>query len=92
MLVSNEGLGAALAAHFDDGVAVTLMRGHGFTTVGDSIEEVVLRAVYTQKNSAIQNIAALTTRAAYLVGGGHAGASQGGSGTCRRMRPRVLPR
>jgi ribulose-5-phosphate 4-epimerase/fuculose-1-phosphate aldolase len=69
MLVRNEGLGGALAERFDGGVAVALMRGHGFTAVGEGIEEVVLRAVYTQKNAAIQT-AALTTRAAYLAGGG----------------------
>lgn len=69
MLVRNEGLGSALAEHFDEGVAVTLMRGHGFTAVGGSIEEVVLRSVYTQKNAAVQT-AALTMRAAFVTGGG----------------------
>jgi hypothetical protein len=30
------------------------MRGHGFTVVGSSIEECVLRAVYTAENASIQ--------------------------------------
>ncbi|KAH8911098.1 arad-like aldolase/epimerase [Coniochaeta sp. PMI_546] len=68
MLVRNEWLGAGLAVLFDDGVALALMRGHGFTAVGESIEEVVLRAVYTQKNAAIQT-SALITRAALFSGG-----------------------
>ncbi|KAK3358295.1 class II aldolase and Adducin domain-containing protein [Lasiosphaeria ovina] len=59
MLVRNEHLGSALARFFDDGNSVTLMCGHGFTTVGDSIQQAVLQAVYTQKNAAIQT-AALT--------------------------------
>lgn len=65
MLVRNEHLGKGLAEHFDGGVGVVLMRGHGFTAVGGSMEEVVLRSVYTMKNAAIQT-AALTQRAAWL--------------------------
>ncbi|OLN97888.1 hypothetical protein CCHL11_02594 [Colletotrichum chlorophyti] len=57
LLVRTEHAGSALAAHFDDGNAVTLMRGHGFTVVGESIENVVMRAVYTQKNAQIQTTA-----------------------------------
>lgn len=70
MLVRNEHLGKGLAEHFDGGVGVVLMRGHGFTAVGGSMEEVVLRSVYTMKNAGIQT-AALTQRAAWLglVGG-----------------------
>lgn len=43
------------------------MRGHGFTVQGESIEEAVLRAVYTQKNASIQTTA-LLTRAAHANG------------------------
>jgi ribulose-5-phosphate 4-epimerase/fuculose-1-phosphate aldolase len=71
MLVVAEHTGAALAACFDDGGAVALMRGHGFTAVGESIEEAVLRAVYTQKNADIQTMA-LTARRAYVGDGGRA--------------------
>ncbi|KAB5554941.1 class II aldolase and Adducin N-terminal domain-containing protein [Coniochaeta sp. 2T2.1] len=77
MLVKNERLGTTLAREFDDGVAVVLMRGHGFTVVGGEeggMEEVVLRAVYTQKNAAIQT-SAVMLRSAYdgAGGGGRAG-------------------
>ncbi|KAK5308234.1 hypothetical protein LTR99_001209 [Exophiala xenobiotica] len=71
LLVRNTHLGSSLAAAFADGAvsadtpthAVVLMRGHGFTVLAESIEVCVMRAVYTQKNSAIQTTA-LTTRAA----------------------------
>ena len=49
LLVSNAGLGRALAAHLGAG-AVVLMRGHGFTSVGATIAEAVFRAVYTAIN------------------------------------------
>ncbi|KAJ5606634.1 hypothetical protein N7510_009415 [Penicillium lagena] len=73
LLVRNTHLGSALASHFSTGDsstpehAVVLMRGHGFTVQGESIEEAVLRAVYTQKNASIQTTA-LLTRAAHANG------------------------
>lgn len=33
---------------------VVLMRGHGFTAVGSSVQEAVFRAVYTQQNAGVQ--------------------------------------
>lgn len=63
MLVRNAHLGAPLAACFDGGAVVALMRGHGLTVVGGGVEEVVSRAVYTMKNAGIQT-AALTMQAA----------------------------
>ncbi len=42
---------------------VVLMRGHGFTTVGSSIQEAVFRAIYTQQNAAVQTTALLTRNA-----------------------------
>lgn len=75
MLVRNTRLGAALASHFSSNTTsetrdspdhpVVLMRGHGLTVAGTSIQDVVLRGVYTQQNAAIQTTA-LTTRAAYF--------------------------
>lgn len=67
MLVCNAHLGAALAACFDDGNVVALMRGHGFTTVAGSIELAVLQAVYTKKN-AIISTSALSIQAALSQG------------------------
>ena len=72
MLVRNTYLGSALATYFskerDSPVAhaehcVVLMRGHGLTVVGPSIEDTVLRAVYTQQNAGIQTTALLTHQA-----------------------------
>ena len=68
MLVRNTHLGGSLAKSFgpeaqEPNHAVVLMRGHGLTVQGTSVEDVVLRAVYTQKNALIQTTA-LTTRAA----------------------------
>lgn len=48
--------------------AVVLMRGHGFTTHASSIQQCVLRAIYTQKNSGIQTTT-LITHNAFFKGG-----------------------
>ena len=70
MLVRNTHLGAALASHFATNTAtapdhsVVLMRGHGMTVIGPTIQDCVLRAIYTQNNASIQTTA-LLTRAAY---------------------------
>ncbi|OQU98533.1 Clas II Aldolase and Adducin domain-containing protein [Cladophialophora immunda] len=74
LLVRNTRLGGSLANSFGAGGAggdlpqhvVALMRGHGFTVLAGSIQDCVMRAVYTQKNAMIQTTA-LITRAA----GGH---------------------
>jgi ribulose-5-phosphate 4-epimerase/fuculose-1-phosphate aldolase len=79
MLVRSTQLGAALAQMFDQGDSVVLMRGHGMTVVGESIEEVVLRSVYTQKNAAIQTTA-LVSQAAFLGTGGNLNAVGAGQG------------
>lgn len=72
MLVRNTHLGAALASYFTMPTTtattldhnVVLMRGHGMTVVGPTIQECVLRAIYTQSNATIQTTT-LLTRAAY---------------------------
>ena len=33
------------------------MRGHGFTTLGSSVQEAVFRAIYTQQNASVQTTA-----------------------------------
>ena len=53
MLVRNNAQGAALAEKLDDKAAV-LMRGHGYCTVGDSIQEAVYRAYYARVNADLQ--------------------------------------
>jgi HCOMODA/2-hydroxy-3-carboxy-muconic semialdehyde decarboxylase len=53
MLIRTAPLGKALAAKLGD-KNVVLMRGHGATMVGVSIQEAVFRAVYATENASIQ--------------------------------------
>ncbi len=53
LLIRSAALGQALADHLGE-QAVVLMRGHGFTCVGDSMAEAVFRAVYTGVNCQAQ--------------------------------------
>jgi HCOMODA/2-hydroxy-3-carboxy-muconic semialdehyde decarboxylase len=57
MLITNNKLGDALAKSLGDR-AVVLMRGHGSVAVGDSIPQVVHRAIYTEVNARLQAEAA----------------------------------
>jgi len=53
MLISNNALGAALATSLGSRSTV-LMRGHGSTTVGTSLEQAVYRALYAEVNARLQ--------------------------------------
>jgi ribulose-5-phosphate 4-epimerase/fuculose-1-phosphate aldolase len=53
MLISNAMLGVALATALGTR-SVVLMRGHGSTVVGSSIEQAVYRAVYAEVNARLQ--------------------------------------
>ena len=53
MLISDNKLGDALARALGDH-AVILLRGHGSTAVGVSIQQVVFRAFYTEVNAKLQ--------------------------------------
>ena len=53
MLISNGGLGAALATALGSR-SVVLMRGHGSTAVGNSVEQAVYRAYYAEVNARLQ--------------------------------------
>jgi ribulose-5-phosphate 4-epimerase/fuculose-1-phosphate aldolase len=53
MLIRNPELGAALARMLGAS-AVVLMRGHGDVVVGDSIRQVVFRAIYTEINAKLE--------------------------------------
>ncbi len=53
MLIRNAGLGKALASSLGAQTCV-LMRGHGSTVVGNSIEQVVYRAIYAEVNAKLQ--------------------------------------
>lgn len=53
MLISNASLGVALAAALGSRSTV-LMRGHGSTVVGNSLEQAVYRAFYAEVNARLQ--------------------------------------
>jgi HCOMODA/2-hydroxy-3-carboxy-muconic semialdehyde decarboxylase len=53
MLIRTAELGKALAEKLAD-KTVVLMRGHGATMVGESIQEAVFRAFYSMDNATVQ--------------------------------------
>jgi ribulose-5-phosphate 4-epimerase/fuculose-1-phosphate aldolase len=53
VLVRDRSLGSSLAQALG-GCACVLMRGHGMTVVGDSVQEAVFRAIYTEMNARLQ--------------------------------------
>ncbi|KAL4888645.1 class II aldolase and Adducin N-terminal domain-containing protein [Aspergillus ambiguus] len=60
LLVRTSQLGEKLSQYYGHGSLrhpVVLMRGHGFSVVGESVEESVFRAVYTVENARIQTSA-----------------------------------
>lgn len=75
LLVRDADLGAALANHL--GAATTvLMRGHGFTVVGETMPEATFRAVYTARNCEVQQAAMRLGAPIYL--------SEGEASACER--------
>lgn len=66
MLVRNQILGAALAKSLG-ACSCVLMRGHGSTVVGGSIEQVVYRAIYAEVNARLQLQAAALGPATFLT-------------------------
>lgn len=54
LLIRNAALGQKLAESLGDQHVAILMRGHGSTVVGTSVQEAVFRAVYLEKNARIQ--------------------------------------
>lgn len=68
LLITNRNLGKALA----DSLAqsnVVLMRGHGSTTVGESVQQAVYRAVYSEINARIQLSAQALGTPTFLTSG-----------------------
>lgn len=61
MLIKSRDLGAMLAQQFGDGrtpqetpaISVVLQHKHGFTCIGESIQQAIYRAIYMQKNCAL---------------------------------------
>ncbi|KAI9736328.1 MAG: hypothetical protein M1834_001214 [Cirrosporium novae-zelandiae] len=80
MLINSIRLGRILASYFDSkngtdpgtdpspDYTVVLQRGHGFTTLGTSLEEAVYRAIYTQRDAEVQSTALTIHAAAYGSG------------------------
>lgn len=68
LLISNRRLGAALAETFDAS-DIVLMRGHGSTVVGGSLQQVVYRAVYAEINARYQLEATRLGEVVYLTEG-----------------------
>jgi len=65
MLISNASLGVALAAALGSRSTV-LMRGHGSTVVGASLEQAVYRAIYAEVNARLQTQARQLGEVTYL--------------------------
>src|SRR4029077_12680440 len=68
MLISDGRLGAALAAALG-ARSMVLMRGHGWTVVGASVEQAVYRAVYAEVNARLQLQAKQLGEVTYLNAG-----------------------
>lgn len=54
LLIRNQALGKALAKQLGQS-AVALLRGHGNVVTGNSIQQVVFRAIYTENNARLQS-------------------------------------
>jgi ribulose-5-phosphate 4-epimerase/fuculose-1-phosphate aldolase len=80
LLIRSPALGKALAASLGD-CACVLMRGHGSTVVGASLEHAVYRAVYTEVNARLQ-ASAMAWAPTYLT------QAEAESGR-RRQRPQI---
>jgi ribulose-5-phosphate 4-epimerase/fuculose-1-phosphate aldolase len=65
LLIRDPALGAALAGHLGT-AAVVLMRGHGFTAVGDGVPQATFRAIYTARNCELQRAAMALGEPIYL--------------------------
>lgn len=83
MLVRDPPLGEALASALGEH-SVVLMRGHGSTVVGASIEEAVFRAIYTETNARLQAQALALGDPTYLSEGESVKATRTNAGSVRR--------
>lgn len=83
LLIRDRRLGAALAQCLSDRTVV-LMRGHGSTVVGTSIEQAVFRAIYTEMNAKLQAQALALGDPVYLNEEEAAKATQTNNGVMNR--------
>jgi len=66
LLIRNTRLGAALADHLGE-ATVVLMRGHGFTAVGQGAPQATFRAAYTARNCQIDLSSRVLGQPVYLT-------------------------
>lgn len=83
LLIRNMELGHALATTLSVQSGV-LMRGHGITVVGNSLAQAVFRAVYAEKNAAIQAQAITLGEPTYLTDAEAANADAANQGQVQR--------
>jgi len=83
LLIRNPELGVALADELGENNGV-LMRGHGFTVVGNSVEQSVYRAIYLDVNAKAQATAQLLGDPVFLDAGEAETADATNSGQIRR--------
>ena len=65
LLIRDQALGAALASHLG-AASIVLMRGHGFTAVGDGVPQATFRAIHTARNCEVQRAAMALGEPIYL--------------------------
>jgi ribulose-5-phosphate 4-epimerase/fuculose-1-phosphate aldolase len=68
LLIRNAALGRQLADHLGN-ANVVLMRAHGYTAVGCSVQQAVYRAVYTIKNCQIDLSSRMLGEPTFLTAG-----------------------
>lgn len=68
LLISDLGRGRSLAKAFKD-TDIVLMRGHGSTVVGTSVQQAVYRAVYAEHNARYQLQASALGKVKFLSAG-----------------------
>ena len=68
LLIRNAELGRHLAEHLGD-ASVVLMRSHGYTVAGASVQEAVFQAIYTMKNCEIELSARVLGEPVFLSAG-----------------------
>jgi len=83
MLISDNALGDRLADVLGDS-SIVLMRGHGATVVGESVQQAVFRAIYAQLNAGIQLAAMQLGSVTYLNAAEAAHADDNNSGQVMR--------
>lgn len=84
MLIRTRPLGAALAKTLGPSAAYALMRGHGSIAVGESIRQVVYRAIYAEVNASLQQQAARMGEITFLNDAEAANATTTNNGVLER--------